>query len=71
MGGILLSVRSRRSPLRLQTNNKSFAQPSNEICSGSNDRLGDYPKRRYKKRGKHRKLIEFSVEFLAFSNIFL
>ena len=24
-----------------------------------------------KKRGKHRKLIEFSVEFLAFSNIFL
>ena len=24
-----------------------------------------------KKRGKHRKLIEFSVEFLAFNNIFL
>ena len=38
--GILLLVRSRRSPLRLQTHNQPSAQQSNEICSESNDRLG-------------------------------
>ena len=37
---ILFFVRSRRSPLRLRTNGKQSAQQSNEICSGSNDRLG-------------------------------
>ena len=38
--GILLLVRSRRSPLRLRTHNQPSAQQSNKICSGSNDRLG-------------------------------
>ena len=38
--GILLLVRSRRSPLRLQTHNQPSAQQSNETCSESNDRLG-------------------------------
>ena len=38
--GILLLVRSRRSPLRLRTHNQSSAQQSNEICSGSNDQFG-------------------------------
>ena len=33
-------VRSRRSPLRLRTNDKQSAQQSNEICSESNDRFG-------------------------------
>ena len=38
--GILLLVRSRRSPLRLRTHNQPSAQQSNEISSGSNDRFG-------------------------------
>ena len=38
--GILFLVRSRRSSLRLQTNEKPSAQQSNKICSVSNDRLG-------------------------------
>ena len=35
-----LVVRSRRSPLRLRTHGKQSAQQSNEICPGSNARLG-------------------------------
>ena len=38
--GILFLVRSRRSSLRLQTNEKPSAKQSNKICSVSNDRLG-------------------------------
>lgn len=71
MGGILLSFRYRRSPLRLRTNNKTSAQPSNEIDSGSNDRFGIIQGEVTKNRGKHRILSGFSVELLVFSNIFL
>ena len=38
--GILLLVRSCRSPLRLWTHEQPSAQQSNEICSESNDRFG-------------------------------
>ena len=38
--GILPVLFSRRSPLRLQEQDSQYAQQSNKICTGSNNRFG-------------------------------
>ena len=38
--GILPVLFSRRSPLRLQEQDRQYAQQPNKICTGSNDRFG-------------------------------